>query len=230
MLSVDELKSRTYEERMEDVMRELPIRSKEWTNYNASDPGITILENLTAFSALQGAEIVTLSYRARMALLKMAGFVPGRGKCSKVLLSSDDLRKPAVLPPGQRFHLGDLCFETNRELAVGQCRVTGVFTHDGSEFKDCSYVLDRELQVPVKAFGETPKEGNSIYFFPEGHTSKDGLMLEFQPGFLMLAKQCNVPLVPICLDRKIKPFKFARVIVGKPQYIDFSEEGRLREL
>ena len=69
-------------------------------------------------------------------------------------------------------------------------------------------------------------EGNSIYFFPEGHTSKDGLMLEFQPGFLMLAKQCNVPLVPICLDRKIKPFKFARVIVGKPQYIDFSEEGR----
>ena len=51
-------------------------------------------------------------------------------------------------------------------------------------------------------------------------------MLEFQPGFLMLAKQCNVPLVPICLDRKIKPFKFARVIVGKPQYIDFSEEGR----
>ena len=53
MLSVDELMSRTYEERMEDVLRELPIRSSEWTNYNPSDPGITILENVTAFSALQ---------------------------------------------------------------------------------------------------------------------------------------------------------------------------------
>ena len=72
MLSVDELQSRTYEERMEDVLRELPIRSSEWTNYNPSDPGITILENMTAFSALQGAEIVSLSYRAKMALLKMA--------------------------------------------------------------------------------------------------------------------------------------------------------------
>ena len=75
MLSVEELQARTYEERMTDVMRELPLRSKEWTNYNASDPGITILENLTAFSALQGAEIVTLNYRAKMALLKMAGFI-----------------------------------------------------------------------------------------------------------------------------------------------------------
>ena len=69
MLNVEDLKSRTYEERMEDVMRELPIRSSEWTNYNASDPGITILENLTAYSTLQGSEIVTLSYRAKMALL-----------------------------------------------------------------------------------------------------------------------------------------------------------------
>ena len=72
MLSVDELRSRTYDERMEDVMREIPIRSSEWTNYNASDPGITILENMTAFTALQGSEIVTLSYRAKMALLNTA--------------------------------------------------------------------------------------------------------------------------------------------------------------
>ena len=69
-------------------------------------------------------------------------------------------------------------------------------------------------------------EGNSIYFFPEGHTSKDGLLLPFQPGFLMLAKQCNVPVVPICIDRKIEAWKKVRIIIGKPQYIDFNEEGR----
>ncbi|MBO4310154.1 MAG: 1-acyl-sn-glycerol-3-phosphate acyltransferase [Lachnospiraceae bacterium] len=69
-------------------------------------------------------------------------------------------------------------------------------------------------------------EGSSIYFFPEGHTSKDGLMLEFQPGFLMLAKQCDTPLIPVCLDRKIEPFKLSRVIIGKPQFMDLKEEGR----
>ena len=172
MLSVEELQSRTYEERMTDVMREIPIRSSEWTNYNASDPGITILENLTAFAALQGSEIVTLSYRARMALLKMAGFIPARGKCAKVLLSSDHLDSPRMLKAGERFHLGDLCFETNKETLVGQCRLSGVFAEDEDGMKDISYLLDREISVPAKIFGETPKKGNSLYFIIDGDMSK----------------------------------------------------------
>ncbi|MCR4596544.1 MAG: hypothetical protein K5673_07155, partial [Lachnospiraceae bacterium] len=130
MLRVEQLQARTYEERMEDILKELPLRSSEWTNYNPSDPGITILENLTAFSALQGAEIVALSYRARMALLKMAGFTPARGKCSRVLLSADELSAPVTIMPGQRFHLGDICFETNRETTVGAGHITGVYAQD----------------------------------------------------------------------------------------------------
>ena len=165
MLRVDELQARTYQERMEDVMRELPIRSSEWTNYNASDPGITILENLTAFSALQGAEIVTLNYRTRMALLKMAGFVPGRGKCSKVLLSADHLDEPLTLRNGERFHIGDLCFETNREMTVGISKLTGVFAKEEDEdFRDISFCLDKEISVPARVFGDSPKVGNSVYF------------------------------------------------------------------
>ncbi len=172
MLSVDELKSRTYEERMVDVYRELPIRSSEWTNYNASDPGITILENMTAFSALQGAEIVTLSYRARMALLKMAGFLPRRGKCAKVLLSADHLQKPVNIRSGERFHLGDLCFESNKDITVGLSKISGVFTHDGEAFKDVSYCLDREISVPAKFFGDDPKAGNSVYFIIDNDPSR----------------------------------------------------------
>ena len=145
MLRVEELQARTYEERMEDILKELPLRSSEWTNYNPSDPGITILENLTAFSALQGAEIVALSYRARMALLKMAGFTPARGKCSRVLLSADALDSPVTIMPGQRFHLGDICFETNRETLIGAGRVTGVYAQDKDRYRDISFVLDREL-------------------------------------------------------------------------------------
>lgn len=164
MLSVDELMSRTYEERMEDVIRELPIRTKEWTNYNPSDPGITILENMTAFTALQGAEIVSLSYRAKMALLKMAGFVPRRGKCAKVLLSSDHLTAPYTLKSGERFHLGDMVFEIARPTLIGASRIIGVFAKENDEFRDVSFVLDKEISVPARVFGEDPKEDNSVYF------------------------------------------------------------------
>ncbi len=172
MLSVDELKSRTYEERMIDVLRELPIRSSEWTNYNASDPGMTILENITAFSALQGAEIVTLSYRARMALLKMAGFVPRRGKCAKLLLSSDHINKPTTLKTGERFHLGDLTFETNKETRVGVSRLVGVYAEESGSFRDVSFCLDREISVPAKFFGDDPVKGNKVYFIIDNDPSK----------------------------------------------------------
>jgi hypothetical protein len=171
MLSVGDLQGRTYEERIEDVLRELPIRSSEWTNYNPSDPGITILENMTAFSALQGAEIVTLSYRARMALLKMAGFVPQRGKCSRVLLSSDHLSQSVKLKAGDRFHLGDLTFETNRDSMVGGLRLSAVFAQEDDSFRDVSYILDREISVPARVFGDAPKKGNSVYFVFDGDPS-----------------------------------------------------------
>ncbi|MBO6241275.1 MAG: baseplate J/gp47 family protein [Butyrivibrio sp.] len=171
MLSVEELRSRIYEERIVDVMNEIPVRSSEWTNYNPSDPGITILENMTAFSALQGEEIVTVDYRAKMALLKMAGFLPTRSKCSKLLLSADQLEEPMLLRNGERFFLGDLCFETTKETSVGQSRITGVFAQQGDEFKDLTYLLDREINVSARIFGEKPKAGNSLYFIMEGNPS-----------------------------------------------------------
>ena len=171
MLNVEDLKSRTYEERMDDVMRELPIWTSEWTNYNASDPGITIIENITAFLALQGVEIANLSYRAKMALLKMAGFVPNRGKCSRALLMADDLQEPDKLMPGQRLRIGDLFFETNRETPIGVGRITDVFSKIGNDFFDISYILDREISVPAMLFGEKPKVGNSVYFLMEGDFS-----------------------------------------------------------
>ena len=168
MLNVEDLKSRTYEERMNDVMRELPIWTSEWTNFNASDPGITIIENMTAFLALQGVEISNLSYRAKMALLKMAGFVPSRGKCARVLLSADNISRPQKLMPGQRLKIGDLVFETNRETPIGIGMITDVFCQSGGEFTDISYILDREISVPAMLFGEKPKVGNSVYFMLDG--------------------------------------------------------------
>ncbi|MBR4769199.1 MAG: baseplate J/gp47 family protein, partial [Lachnospiraceae bacterium] len=118
-----------------------------------------------------GAEIVTLSYRAKMALLKMAGFVPTKGKCARILLSGDDLPGLRVLPSGTRFHLGDLCFETNKEIRSGACRFTGVYTKDDDGFHDMSFILDRELSVPAKLFGDAPEKGASLYLVFEGDVS-----------------------------------------------------------
>lgn len=96
-------------------------------------------------------------------------------------------------------------------------------------FRNLRYIpIDRQQMDTSWIFKgvEALEKGRSIYFFPEGHTSKDGKMLEFKPGFLMLSKQSGVPLVPICIDNKMKPFHFTRIIIGKPQTPNLKEEGR----
>ena len=45
---------------MADAFASLPLLSKDWTNYNPSDPGMTILENLTLFETLQGELLLSL--------------------------------------------------------------------------------------------------------------------------------------------------------------------------
>ncbi|MCR4909366.1 MAG: baseplate J/gp47 family protein [Lachnospiraceae bacterium] len=167
MLRIQEAVSRTFNDRLADVYTDLPTLTREWTNYNPSDPGITILENLTLFETLQGFRANALSARAERMLLKMAGFEPKRGKCARLLLSAEGLRHPALLPNGQRFILGDLVFETRKQILVGDCHLTGIYSRVGDEYHNLSFLLDREYRVPGKAFGDKPKEGDAIYFIAD---------------------------------------------------------------
>lgn len=43
-------------------------------------------------------------------------------------------------------------------------------------------------------------EGNSIYFFPEGTRSKNGIIKPFKPGAFILAKKMKIPILPIAIS------------------------------
>ena len=83
MLTNRNLAVKEYEQLIEEAIAQIPLYTKEWTNYNPSDPGITILENLTAFSALQQSEINTVTEKAKWKLLALAGFYPEKGKSAE---------------------------------------------------------------------------------------------------------------------------------------------------
>ncbi|MBQ4481678.1 MAG: baseplate J/gp47 family protein [Lachnospiraceae bacterium] len=167
MLRIEEAKSRPYEERIEEAISLIPLLSKEWTNFNPSDPGITILENLTAFESLQGSSITELDYRSKLGLLKMAGFTPMKGKCARTLLSASSLEEPVEIRQNQRFKLGDMVFETKRKFMAGGCHLTGIFSKYDGKFHDHRYLSDREYKMPAAIFGEKPKSGDSIYFIAD---------------------------------------------------------------
>jgi hypothetical protein len=45
-LRVPELDDRTYAELLEDVRKRIPVLAPSWTDHNAHDPGVTLLETL----------------------------------------------------------------------------------------------------------------------------------------------------------------------------------------
>ncbi|MBQ7584242.1 MAG: baseplate J/gp47 family protein [Lachnospiraceae bacterium] len=163
MLRIEETQGRTFEERMADSIAAIPLLTSEWTNHNPSDPGITILENLVLFEALQGSQITDINDETKRALLKMAGFTPAKGKCARMLLSAGEGAR-IHLNANQRFSLGDMVFETRKAMDVGGCHLKSIYSfHDGA-YHDCGILLDRTYGVPVSAFGNSPKAGDGMYF------------------------------------------------------------------
>ena len=96
-------------------------------------------------------------------------------------------------------------------------------------FRNLPYIpMNRqEMDTSWLSMGlEKMNEGCPIYIFPEGHTSHTGVMDEFKPGFLMLARQAQAQVVPVVIDGEFKVFHRMHIIVGKPVEMDLNEEGR----
>ena len=74
MLNSINLDDKSYEDILAEAISQIPLYSDEWTNYNNSDPGITMVQNLSAFSLLQQAAINEVTEPIRRNLLRLLGF------------------------------------------------------------------------------------------------------------------------------------------------------------
>lgn len=64
---------------------------------------------------------------------------------------------------------------------------------------------DREsIKQMLEDCEKTIAEGSSVYFFPEGTRSMDGIIKPFKPGAFMLAKKMKVPILPIVISGTVK--------------------------
>ena len=156
---------KTFEERYTEAITHIPLLTKEWTDFNPSDPGITILENLIGFQSLQEEHILDASPEVKRRLLQMVGFVPERGRRARLLLAAEDVKESITLPANHRFLLGDMSFETGRVIKIEDRKLLGVYgKKEGEEkYHDFRFLLDHETKVPASVFGEKPVVGNELY-------------------------------------------------------------------
>ena len=78
----------------------------------------------------------------------------------------------------------------------------------------------------IRGASEHLRAGDNMIIFPEGHTSKTGVMDEFKPGFAMLAVMSGAKIVPVYNNGEYHKLfgKRLKLYVGEP--MELTKEGK----
>lgn len=167
MLSSINLNDKSYEDLIAEALRQIPLYSEEWTNFNRSDPGITTLQNISAFNALQQSYINEMTDEIRRALLRLLRLQASESRAATVLVESH-CKEPVTLLQSHKLKAGNLCFEVPETTTVQPWGLRAVYTGREGSYRDITYLLDREAHTSVPVFGNSPEPGMSLLFILGG--------------------------------------------------------------
>ncbi|MEG2144719.1 MAG: hypothetical protein RRY40_05255, partial [Oscillospiraceae bacterium] len=151
-----------YDEIYGEVLRLIPIYSHEWTNYNNSDPGITVLQSLAQLALWQNNSIREPNLEIAEKLLALLSLKEGKCTPAKVTVGlSGGLR---LLPQGTQLFSSGSCYESCEEENLYGGGINMLCTRTaGNEITDLSYLLYSGISSFVYPFGEKPSRGMEFY-------------------------------------------------------------------
>lgn len=163
MLSNMDLNIKSYEEVREESIARIPLYSRDWTNYNISDPGITILENLSAFTALQQSELDEVPEKVKRRLLALTGFTAQKGSCAQayIILNQETPMRYALPPQRMKLYAQDICYELDQCAPVKEMRIVAIKSNGRMNTLLEKYGVKGGLPL----FGEHPTGGERICFY-----------------------------------------------------------------
>jgi hypothetical protein len=113
------LDDRSWDDLREELVRRIPVYNPEWTDHNASDPGITLLELFAFLGENLLFRFNQIPDATRLAFLRLLG-VPLRPAVPAEGIVAMSTRLPAgeLVPLASEARAGDLPFETRQEVHV----------------------------------------------------------------------------------------------------------------
>lgn len=167
MLEIRKQAEKTFEEQLEEALQKIPLYSMEWTNFQPSEPGITVLENFIGFQVLQQSQLQKISPEVLQKLLKFAGIIQYPAHSARVLLETKKLPGRLIFPENQQFTVGDIVFESKKPNSAGTHKILGIYSEAEGKILDARVLLLPEIPLSIKIFGDKPKAGNAIYFITD---------------------------------------------------------------
>lgn len=149
MIPPPKLDDRGFHDIIEEAISMIPRYCPEWTNHNASDPGITLLELAAWMTDLLIQRINQVPEKNYVAFLNLLGISQRPPRAAKALLRfslTEDATKQRV-PAGSQVSTSEatdeasITFETARDLVVSVARPDRCFsTFDNGYAENSSYI------------------------------------------------------------------------------------------
>ena len=146
----------------------IPVYGPEWTDHNASDPGITLIELLASIAEMDIYQLNQISDRERLKFLKLVGIVPNPPLPAQTVLRINlaDGAAPLTLPAGVEFLGKDPSsaatpYRTLQAITLAPGTLESLQCNNGSTFQNLTPLWQR--RGSMNPFGIAPKPGYEFY-------------------------------------------------------------------
>jgi predicted phage baseplate assembly protein len=171
------LDDRTFEQLFNELQRRIPAYTPEWTDFNESDPGITLLQLFAYLSEIiiyRLNQVPDKNYRAFLGLVGIDLMLPAPAVAELTFkLSTNTLPTAVPIPAGTEVQLaaspsgGPIIFETAEAILAVGLSLKQVQVFDGALYS----VIPEDHRAPGIAFapfGAQPNAGAALYLGFDG--------------------------------------------------------------
>jgi len=143
----------------------IPVYAPQWTDFNISDPGITLME---MFSWLTESMVYQLNHVPNRFIWRFLYFIgyPKRGPipaCTVLAFEPLPPGPPFEVPAGTQFSANTTLFATTRAIDLAQVTLTALQVDPGTGVLQ-DYSRDLADGLPVTALGTDAAVGAALYF------------------------------------------------------------------
>jgi hypothetical protein len=189
MLPLENLDKKSFKDLLKESRKRIHSFTKEWSDENYHDPGITLLEMFTWLTEMQRYYLNRVTKNNHAKFLKLYGIEDKEQGIASTYIAIGGMNKDMTLPKGVKLFAEDQVFETEKTISLVNNTINGVVTISGNEELDCTH-LNNSKDFFYYGFGERLKKKNKL-FIGFAKPLEKGTKVEF---FFDIGKDYPVPL------------------------------------
>ncbi|WP_432666835.1 baseplate J/gp47 family protein [Wukongibacter baidiensis] len=162
MLPLENLDKKNFKEILKESRKNIHRFSREWTDENYHDPGITFLEMLSWLTEMQRYYLNAVTEKNHLKFLKMHGKTLEDQGIAETYITFDSTQNKTIVPKGIKLLAEDQVFETLKSISITSNSIESVITSMENQQIDNTY-SNLNKHIYFYGFGEKLNKGNRLY-------------------------------------------------------------------